>query len=91
MPYKTQSPDTSPEMEKVYFDLLRQKSTVERWRGLRALTQSAIRREWTIIAREHQDWDDQEVRLHWMKIVYGEELSNRVREYMQSRERIGVD
>jgi len=86
MPYKTQSPDTSPEVEKIYFDMIRRQTPNERLLCSRALTASAIRRERAMIARQHPEWDEQEVALQWAAIVYGPEIAEQVRNHLQKRE-----
>ena len=83
---KTQSPDTSPEMEKVLFDLLRQKTSAERLRLAAEHVDGCISRARRRIARQHPDWSEREVALHWAEIMYGEDLVNRVREYLHQRE-----
>jgi len=83
---KTQAPDTSPEVEKVYFDLLRRKTPSERLQLARELTASSIARARRRIAHQHPEWSEQEVALHWATLMYGEELIGRVREYLKRRE-----
>jgi hypothetical protein len=83
---KTQSADTSPEMEKVYFDILRRLTTAQRLEGVRALTASAIHRERQWLARANPEWDENEVRLQWMRLAYGEEIEARVREKLSLSE-----
>lgn len=86
MPYKTQSPDTSMEAEKVYFDLLRRQTTAQRLRGVCELTASAIHRERQWLAQRNPQWSEREVALQWAKIAYGEEIASQLRTALQERE-----
>jgi hypothetical protein len=83
---RTQAPDTSPEVEKVQFDLLRQAGVTKRLQLARAQTASAIRLSRGRIAKRHPDWSEREVALHWATITYGEALTNRVQKYLEQRE-----
>ncbi len=85
MAYKTQSPDTSPEMEKIYFDLLRRQTVSQRFYGVKALTAGAIHRDRRKIAQRHPDWSEQEVVLHWAETVYGPEIIEPVRVALRQR------
>lgn len=91
MPYKTQSPDTSLEVEVVYFDLLRRQSRKERLNLTRGLTASAIHRERQMIRKQHPDWSKQEVLLHWVAIAYGQEIAERFQKGLQLREKQNAD
>jgi hypothetical protein len=86
MPYKTQSPDTSPQMEEVYFNLLRRQSRRERLNLTRGLTASAIHRERQMIRKQHPAWSEQDVLLHWVTLAYGQEIADKFRESLQRRE-----
>ena len=73
-------------MEKLLFDLLRQKTPAERLRLAREHVDGSISRSRRRIARQHPEWSEREVGLHWAELMYGEELINRVRAYLQQRE-----
>jgi hypothetical protein len=81
---KTQSLDTSPEMEKVYFDLLRQKPAAQRARLAYDFVDETITRSRRQIARAHPQWSAREVALHWAQLMYGSELADKVRAHLQS-------
>jgi hypothetical protein len=85
---RTQSPDTSPEVEKVQFDLLRRAGARRRLELARAHTKSAIKLSRRRIAREHPEWSAQEVALHWAALTYGEELARRARRELERRGRL---
>ncbi len=79
MPYKTQSPDTSPEMEKLLFDLLRQKTPAERFQMTSDITEAAIDLWRAGVRRRHPQWSEQEVSLHWVEVHYGDEWAAKIR------------
>jgi hypothetical protein len=82
---KTQSMDTSSEVEKLQFDLLRKAGARRRLQLARAHTRSATNQGRRRIARTHPEWSDLEVRLHWASLVYGEELVADARRELQRR------
>lgn len=88
---KTQSLDTSPEMEKIYFDLLRKETRSRRLTLTRALTASAITRERQMIQREHPTWSEQEVSLYWASIAYGQETADKLRDALKRQRDKGAN
>lgn len=82
---KTQSPDTSPEIEKVQFDLLRQAGAARRLQLARQHTKSAMWQTRRRIARQHPAWSEQEVGLYWASLMYGEGLAKSARRELQRR------
>lgn len=82
---KTQSPDTSPKMEKVYFDILRAQTPTQRLRGVRELTASAIHRERQWLASRNPEWSEEEVKLQWVSLAYGEAIARQFRAALASR------
>jgi hypothetical protein len=79
MPYKTQSPDTSEEFEKMYFALLRQKTAAERFQMTSDLTESAFRLWCGGVKKRNPQWSDQEIAIHWVEVHYGKEWAEKVR------------
>jgi hypothetical protein len=78
MPYKTQSTDTSPEAEKVYFDLLRRAGMPKRYERMASWSDSLISLSRLGIAKKHPDWSQREVRREWARQQYGEELVSKL-------------
>ena len=70
---RTQSPDTSPEMEKVYFDLLRNAGAARRFERMASWSDSMIDLSRSAIARSHPQWSRREVLIEWARRQYGEE------------------
>jgi hypothetical protein len=54
----------------------------------RAMTEKAVKTERQAIAREHPEWSEFEVKLHWAEIHYGKELIDRVRAYLVSTSKL---
>jgi hypothetical protein len=86
MPYRTQSLDTSEELERVQFDLMRKAGVSKRLRLAQSHMAATIRVECGRIVKQHPEWSEQEVALHWAALTYGEDLISRVRKYLQQRE-----
>ena len=79
MPYKTQSPDTSPEMEKVYFDLLRRAGTAKRYERMSSWSASMIELSRGALARAHPAWSEREVLMAWARQQYGDEVASHLK------------
>jgi hypothetical protein len=84
MPYKTQSSDTSPEMEKLLFELLRQKTPAERFQMTNDITEAAIDLWRAGVVKRHPEWSEQEVSLHWVEAHYGSEWAERIRRELRA-------
>ena len=89
MPYKTQSPDTSPEMEKLLFELLRQKTPAERFQMANDITEAAIDLWRAGVMKRHPDWSEQEVSLHWVEVHYGREWAEKIRRELHAEVTVG--
>jgi hypothetical protein len=79
MPYKTQSPDTSPEMEEAFFDLLRRAGTAGRYERMSAWSSSMIDVSRSAIARANPQWSRREVLVEWARLQYGEKVFTELR------------
>ncbi len=77
--------DTSPQVEAIQLDLLRRAGPARRIALTLSLSRSAIRSSRRAVARRHPELDEQGVLLRWAELHYGEELTNRVRQYLASR------
>ncbi len=83
MPYKTQSEDTHPVVEKLQFERLRQMGRKERFeRGLARVDESlALMR--AALRRQHPDASRDELRVLWTRAQFGEELAARLKQYLK--------
>jgi hypothetical protein len=82
---KTQSPDTSPEAERVQIALLRQASPARRFGLARSLTRSTIMLSRRAIARAHPQFSEEELALTFVELHYGRDLSERLRHALAER------
>lgn len=79
MAYRTQSMDTSPEIEKIQFDLMRRAGISRRMQVARAHNMTAIRMARHRIALANPQWSEQEVAMEWARLMYGKEIVSRAR------------
>jgi hypothetical protein len=75
--------DTHPDAERVQIELIRKKTVSERFAMIRSLTAFSADLSRRAIARANPDLDDDELRLKFIEINYGTELSQRVRDYLK--------
>lgn len=81
------SSDTSPEVERVQIDLLRQAGPTRRFALARSLSQTAMQLARGGIRRRHPDADQEEVDLIFIATHYGRELAEQVRADLARRRR----
>ena len=83
MPYKTQSEDTHPVVEKMQFERLRQMGRKERFeRGL-ARVDDSLSMMRAALMRQHPDSSPNELRVLWTRAQFGEELAERLERYLK--------
>jgi len=83
---KTQSPDTSPEVERVQIELLRKATPARRFHLARSLSQTMIQVSRANIRRLHPEADQEEIKILFVELYYGKELADRVRAYLERRQ-----
>ena len=76
---KTQSEDSSPEIERVQIELLRKMSPARKFSLVRSMTQTMIQASRANIQALHPGADESELRLLFIELYYGKELADRVR------------
>lgn len=76
---RTQSEDTSPEIERVQIELLRKMSPAKKFNLVRSMTRTMIQASRANIQALHPDADENEHRLLFIELYYGKELADRVR------------
>ncbi len=79
---KTLLSDTDQKVEKVLIDIIRQKSISERLRQMEYLTSLVMHLSKRAIARNNIGKDKLELDLLFVKLHYGEELSNKVHRHL---------
>lgn len=75
---KTQSPDTSPEAERVLIDLLRQAGPRRRFEMARNASLAARQLAWNGLCSRHPQAGEAELARRYAALVLGEELATRM-------------
>jgi hypothetical protein len=86
-PYTT---DTSPEALEVQLDCLRRMSPEERLRRTLAMSYQVKQMCFNAIRRQNPEMCEQEVKLKFIELTYGEALSIEVRNWLKERGLYGV-
>jgi hypothetical protein len=81
----TQSPDTTPEAEKIQIDLIREASVPRRMSTVRSLSRTVIYLSRRAIQRARPSLTEREVDIAFVANHYGEELAERLRLYLECR------
>lgn len=87
---RTQSPDTSPDAERVQIERLRAMTPAQRMAVSRAMTRRNIHLSLRAIRRAQPDASDDDVKVTFIAVHYGSDLAERVREEL-ARRRHGRD
>ncbi len=82
---KTQSRDTDPRAEKVLIDLIRKATIAKRISRMRSLSRTILRLAQRGIKKAHPELDEQELKILFVKIHYGDDLAHRFRTYLQQK------
>ena len=82
---RTQSPDTSPEMERVQIDMLRKTSITKRFAMIEAWSQFITEAAKQGIRRDNPNASEEEVALILVARQYGQPLAERVRSELAHR------
>lgn len=81
----SQSPDTSSDAEKVQVELIRKSSVSRRISKVRSLSQTTIYLSRRAIQRANPSLSEREVDLAFVSNHYGEELTERLRLYLEHK------
>ena len=82
---RTQSEDTSSEMERVQIELIRKASPAKLFGLLRSMSQTMMQASRENIRRLHPDANKEELTLIYIELYYGKELANLVHTQMEKR------
>ena len=85
---KTQSEDTSPEIEREQIELLRKMSPARKFHLVRSMSRTMIQASRANIRAMHPEADENELRLLFIELYYGKELAERVRMDSERRKAI---
>jgi hypothetical protein len=80
---RTQSEDTSPEMERVQIELIRKASPAKLFGLVRSMSQTMMQASRENIRKLHPDASKEELTLILVELHYGKELANLVRTQME--------
>ena len=84
---RTQSEDTSPEIERVQIELIRKASVSKRFAIMQAWSQFLIEANKQRIRKDHPGVNEQEVALIFVARNYGQALADRLSADLISRQR----
>jgi hypothetical protein len=82
---RTQSEDTSPEIERVQIELIRKASPAKIFNLVRSMSQTIMQASRENIQRLHPGASKEELTLTFIELYYGKELANFVRAKMERR------
>lgn len=82
---RTQSEDTSPEMERVQIELIRKASPAKIFGLVRSMSQTLMQASRENIRKLHPDASKEELTLIFVELYYGKEIANLVRTQMKRR------
>ena len=83
---KTQSSDTSPEVERVQIELLRKAGKTRRLQLGLKLSGEALEMAQRAIRRSHPDISELDAKLLFVEVTYGKDLADRVRSQLAKRQ-----
>ena len=83
---KTQSEDTSPEVERVQIELLRRAGKARRLQLGLKLSGEALEMAQRAIRRGHPELSELEAKLLFVEVTYGKDLADRVRAHLAKRQ-----
>jgi hypothetical protein len=85
-----QSIDTHPGAEEIQISLLRQATVAKRLAVMRSLSQTTIQLSRRAIRRANPTYSQLEVKLAFVAYHYGEELAERLRQYLEQGNRDSI-
>ncbi|MGH2496791.1 MAG: hypothetical protein ACRDIV_18975 [Ktedonobacteraceae bacterium] len=83
---RTQSEDTSPEVERVQIELLRKAGKTRRLQLGLELSGEALEMAQRGIRRAHPELSELEAKLLFVEVTYGKDLADRVRAHLAKRQ-----
>ena len=83
---KTQSEDTSPELERVQIELLRKAGKTRRLQLGLELSSEALEMAQRAIKRAHPELSELEAKLLFVEVTYGKDLADGVRAHLAKRQ-----
>ena len=82
---RTQSEDTSPEIERIQIELIRKASPTKIFGLVRSMSQTMIQASRRNIRKLHPDASEEEITLIFVELYYGKEIAHLVRSQIEKR------
>jgi hypothetical protein len=82
---RTQSEDTSPEVERVQIELIRKASPAKIFGLVKSMSQTMIQASRKNIRKLHPDATEEELKMIFVELYYGKELADLVRSQIEKR------
>lgn len=82
---RTQSEDTSPEMERVQIELIRKATPAKLFGLVRSMSQTMIEASIRNIRKLHPDASQEEITLIFVELYYGKKVADLVRSQIEKR------
>ncbi len=80
---RTQSTDTDANVERIQIEGLRRRKPPQRFQMANRLTRSAFTLSWGNFRRKHANLSESEAALLWVRLLYGDDLAERVDAYLE--------
>lgn len=87
---RTQSSDTDPTIERMQIEGLRRLSPGQRFQIANNLTCNVFTLSWRNFRRRYADLDEDAASLLWIRLLYGDDLADRVAAYLEQHPRRGA-
>jgi hypothetical protein len=78
--------DTSPEIEEIHIQMLRNATTSKRFARARSLSRTVIQLSRRAISSSHPSFSDQEVKLEFVSLHYGTALAEKVKRFIKEND-----
>ncbi len=82
---RTQSEDTSPEMERIQIELIRKASPAKIFGLVRSMSETMKQASLRNIRKVHQDATEEEITLIFVELYYGKKVADLVRSQIEKR------
>jgi hypothetical protein len=84
---KTQSADTDPVIERMQISGLRRLTPGQRFQMANSLTRTVFALSWDNFRRKHAELDENEACFLWVRLLYGDDMAQRVITYIERHKR----
>lgn len=85
---RTQSPDTSPEAERVQIELLRKAGEARRFELMRSMSKSVTQWSRESIRQRYPEANEEELAVHFVALCYGQKLADGLQAELARRQHL---